>query len=334
MRILITGGAGFVGREFCRQLAPQGYEITIVDSIVENTGGQNPVETNWYNFDFRSFSNLKFIKADCRDFFRKTSPAKFDVVIHLAAIVGGRLVIERNPLAVAEDLDIDSQFWRWVTLSKNLKVISFSSSAAYPVSLQTLDFHRPLKEDDISFSGDIGLPDLTYGWAKLTSEYLGRLAHERHGIHVSCYRPFSGYGEDQDLNYPFPSIMQRAVLHDPKNQDDFQVWGSGLQERDFIHISDAVRMVLSTYEVIADGSGVNLGTGIATNFIELSKKALACLGHGDVKVLGMSDKPEGVFSRVSDTKYFSEKFSISNKIPIELGVEKGVGFFLRQNQKV
>ena len=68
-----------------------------------------------------------------------------------------------------------------------------------------------LSEDLVSFDQPIGVPDLTYGWAKLTCEYLAKIAHEKHGLKSICYRPFSGYGEDQDLSYPFPSICKRVI---------------------------------------------------------------------------------------------------------------------------
>ena len=65
----------------------------------------------------------------------------------------------------------------------------------------------------IDFDDDIGMPDMSYGWAKLTCEYLARLAYERHGLKSVSYRPFSGYGEDQDDTYPFPSICKRAIAN-------------------------------------------------------------------------------------------------------------------------
>ena len=98
---------------------------------------------------------------------------KYDLVINLAAIVGGREVIENNPLAVAEDLEIDTAFWRWAV--KNKKI-----GAAYPVHLQTKKNFRLLKEQDIDFSKDnLGKPDLSYGWAKLNNEYLNRFLWDK-----------------------------------------------------------------------------------------------------------------------------------------------------------
>ena len=63
----------------------------------------------------------------------------------------------------------------------------------------------------MSFDRDIGMPDMSYGWAKLTCEYLAQLAYRKHGLKSICYRPFSGYGEDQDDAYPFPSICKRVM---------------------------------------------------------------------------------------------------------------------------
>ncbi len=68
--------------------------------------------------------------------------------------------------------------------------------------LQRQDHYELLKEDMIDFTKSIGMPDMSYGWAKLTCEYLARLAYEKHGLKSIVYRPFSGYGEDQDVWSP------------------------------------------------------------------------------------------------------------------------------------
>ena len=104
MDILITGSHGFVGRYFINRL--QEHNLTMID-----------------------------IKAgtDCRDFFKREDK-QYDLVIHLAAIVGGRESIEGRPLAVADNLSIDSEFFQWCLKTKPKKVVYFSSSAAYPIS--------------------------------------------------------------------------------------------------------------------------------------------------------------------------------------------------------
>ena len=245
----------------------------------------------------------------------KNLDQKFDYVFHLAAMVGGREIIENNPLIVAEDLSIDSHFWQWCSKSKPEKVVSFSSSACYPIELQRHDNNRLLKEEDISFEKNIGMPDMTYGWAKLTCEYLGQIAFQKYGIKSICYRPFSGYGEDQDLNYPFPSICKRILTN--KNSELINVWGSGNQSRDFIYIDDCIEGVYKTMDKINDGSAVNLSTGKLTSFIEFAKKTCDIIGFTP-KIEGTSTKPEGVFARGGDvTKQHKLGFKYSTNLMME-----------------
>lgn len=298
-KILITGGAGFVGRHFCRRFLEQGDQVICVDNVAERTGGVDP-DAGWPLFDPRDHKAFRFHREDCRSYFERSKEDDFDYVLHLAAMVGGRLMIEHNPLAVADDLAIDAMYWQWAKKTKPKKTLYFSSSAAYPIKFQTKDDYRLLSEDMIDFGIDIGMPDMTYGWAKLTGEYLGRLAYQKHGLRSVVYRPFSGYGEDQDDNYPFPAICKRVLKH--KGENRMVVWGSGNQMRDFIHIEDCVDGVVQTMDAIDNGEAVNLSTGIYTSFKQLVGE-IANIAHGSTpEVVGMSDKPEGVFARGGCTK--------------------------------
>src|SRR5690606_37599415 len=136
------------------------------------------------------------------------------------------------------------------------KSVCFSSSAAYPIRFQQVEGYRLLTEDMIDLDRDLGLPDMSYGWAKLTTEYLARLGYERYGLKSVIYRPFSGYGEDQDDAYPFPSICECALAQ--KGSDVLTVWGTGEQMRDFIHIEDCVDGVLLTMDRIDNAGALNL----------------------------------------------------------------------------
>lgn len=225
MKILITGDEGFVGTNFKKHLDGKRNSITGID--------------------------IKSGK-DARHFFA-TDDTKFDVVIHLAAVVGGRATIEGNPLAVAADLAIDADMFQWALRTRPGHIVYFSSSAAYPIYLQRAEYKQRLKEWDINLD-HIRNPDLTYGWAKLSGEMLASYARAE-GIRVSVLRPFSGYGSDQSLDYPFPSFIKRAK----ENAKPFDVWGRGTQVRDFIHIEDVVK---ATFEAITNNVKVaNLCTG-------------------------------------------------------------------------
>jgi len=286
VKILITGDAGFVGGYFRKSL--EGHDIVGVD--IKNG-------------------------LDARKFFAEDD-TKFDLVVHLAAIVGGRATIEGAPLSVAVDLAIDSELFQWALRTRPGRIIYYSSSAAYPIHLQAAGSTHRLKESDIDLS-DIKSPDYTYGWAKLTGEMLASYA-EKEGLRVHVFRPFSGYGEDQSLDYPFPSFIMRGV----QRQDPFLIWGTGKQTRDFMHMEDVVAATLEAVKQDVPGP-VNLGLGRATSFNELAEIVTKQCGYFPFyeRKLGA---PEGVQYRVCDpTKMLS---FYKPKITLEEGVSRAIKY--------
>jgi nucleoside-diphosphate-sugar epimerase len=282
MKILITGHKGFVGKYFMKKY--QKHTITGVDLKDGN---------------------------DCRDLF-KTSNEHFDLVIHLAAIVGGRATIEGSPLSVATDLSIDAEMCQWALRTKPGRVVYFSSSAAYPTSLQTAPYL--LKESDIDLS-NIKKPDMTYGWAKLTGEYCLQFL-ESAGIRTHVFRPFSGFGTDQDLTYPFPSFIKRGK----DRANPFEIWGDGTQVRDFIHISDIVEAV--DQAIIQDVLGpVNLGWGRPTSFNQLYNLVCATAGYAP-EVTHIINAPKGVDYRCSDNSKMLTFYQ--PKITLEEGIDRAL----------
>ena len=285
MKILITGNAGFVGRHFVKKFQDEGHEVVGIDIV--NT-----------------------LPVDARDFFRNDN-THFDKVIHLAAVVGGRKMIEGSPLALAVDLSIDAEMFGWAMRTRPGCITYFSSSAAYPVDLQTKGSTHQLHESDIDLFA-IGTPDLSYGWAKLTGEMLATHARKQ-GLDVHVFRPFSGYGSDQALDYPFPSFINRGVHKD----DPFQIWGDGNQVRDFIHIDDIVEASLAG---CAAGIEVaNLGTGIATSFNDLAKMVAEVAGYKPT-IEHLPSEPVGVQYRVADPTHM--KTFYEPKISLLEGIER------------
>jgi GDP-L-fucose synthase len=291
---IVTGGCGFVGRHFVRRLLDLGWHVTVVDDL---SAGLAPEK--WPEHLKPRPGEAKQIEFNLVDFrsYLRSRNADFDLIAHLAAVVGGRLTIDGDPLKVATDLAIDADMFNWVVKTKPLprKVLCFSSSAAYPIHLQTAAFNRQLKEEDIDFGEKMGVPDMTYGWSKLTAEFLAIHAAKTYGLDVVAYRPFSGYGEDQDFTYPFPSIIRRVG----NRETPLVVWGSGRQLRDFIYIDDCVDAVFATMNKMQPGESLNLGSGVGTTFKQLAEIAGGVIGH-HATVINDATKPEGVFARVCD----------------------------------
>ena len=282
MKVLITGDKGFVGKYFTRYFDQKKWTV--------------------YGMDIKD-------NGDCRELF-KDLDRQFDLVIHLAAIVGGRESIEGRPMAVADNFSIDSEFFQWCLKTKPKKVVYFSSSAAYPTHYQQGTEAKRLQEWMITPSAP-NSPDMTYGMAKVIGEYLASFVEN---VHI--FRPFSGYSYLQDTSYPFPMYIKRAV----KKSDPFEVWGPGTQTRDFIHMTDVVNAVMTAVDQGITGP-INLGTGRSTSFLELAQMSMDAVGYKG-EILTRPDKPVGCMHRVSDnTKLLS---FYTPKITLEAGIIEAV----------
>lgn len=292
-KALVTGSGGFAGRHYKAALEEDGWDV--------------------HGIDLRSGP----LPADARDFFRKDS-THFDLVIHCAAVVGGRATIDGAPLALASNLELDAGLFQWALRTKPGRVVYVSSSAAYPVSYQSLEARTLLNEAKIdpSLSTAItGVPDQLYGWAKLTGENLAHRAWQE-GVNVTVIRPFSGYGEDQDESYPFRAFAERAR----RRADPFEIWGNPHQCRDFIHIDDIVDATLFMVENGIDGP-VNLGTGRAVSMLQLAQ--MFCTQAGYAPVLDIrKNAPMGVAYRVADTTLLNTFYK--SKITLEEGIRRAL----------
>jgi nucleoside-diphosphate-sugar epimerase len=306
---LITGHQGFIGDAMMKELVKRNYRVLGVD---------------------------KSSVDDAKRFFARSTD-RFDLVVHCAYEVGGRAHIDGVNTALIEKTLLDAMLFDWALKTKQKRVLYFSSSAAYPIWLQDETVHigdsgihprlheEMIKLSDSTFNLNY-LPDSNYGAAKLHGERLANVYAENGGrVHV--VRPFSGYGESQSLDYPFPSIVRRAL------QDDLTVWGPKGQSRDWIHLDDVIAGSLAVVD--ADyREPVNLCTGVGTEMGELMTLARVTAGRLGVVPEGvvnpydityLEDKPTGVFYRVGDPTNFNKIYT--PVITIEEGVSRAVQRF-------
>jgi nucleoside-diphosphate-sugar epimerase len=332
---LITGGCGFVGRNLTKRLYKNTADaILLVDNLII---GQDP--SKWLNLPltkeigllkiYGKEQRLFFLHQDIRDFFKYTirddqylkktfglAFEGFDNVYHLAAMVGGREMIERDPIVTALDLSIDAEFFNWASKGMANRILYPSSSAAYPIHIQMGNKNIPLKEEDINFEF-LGKPDMIYGWAKLTGEYLARTTASMYDISIACVRPFSIYGSDQDLSYPIPALVNRFI----NKENPLQVWGTGQQQRDFVYIDDALEAMELAIEKISDGSAINIATGTPTSFLSIINILSEVSGHYP-DILALEDKPVGVLSRFCDPGLAQCKLGWKANTTLEEGLSK------------
>lgn len=297
MKILITGHKGFVGSHFVQKLNQ--HNLTLVDISTDNN-----------------------VRQDAAEFFR-ADETKYDLVIHLAATVGGRKVIDLEPSRLFNNFVLDSEMIQWALRTKPHKIVYYSSSAAYPNYLQgkyryneylleIINNYR-LKETDI-FLDDVSNPDPSiYGWSKLTGEQM--LSYVKNELNVWIYRPFSGYSEKQSLDYPFPSFIQRALRRD----DPFDIWGDGEQVRDWIHIDDIVEFTLRSLESYPDVW--NICTGRPTSFNEFADILTSMVGYNP-EYNRITSAPVGVQYRVGDPTKMNSIYTA--KISLEEGIARAL----------
>lgn len=296
-KALVTGSEGFIGRHFSEWLEDLGWDVTRIDL----KDGNDAVE------------------------FYRNSDDHFSLVVHAAYHVGGRVAIDGNNLLLANNLELDSSAFNFALRTKPAHVLYFSSSAAYPIRLQNGDIPHRLRESDLTATPDrncVGYlrhpePDAHYGWAKLTGERLALQAREL-GVNVHVVRPFSGYGEDQGFDYPFCSIVERAI------EKDFTVWGPPEQTRDWIHVDDVIAGCWAVLQ--ADyGDPVNLCTGRGTTMGRLLQLATG-LAHGltlaSDQVTYLTDKPTGVIHRVGNPENFFKLYR--PQVSLREGVERAL----------
>lgn len=303
-RALVTGDRGFLGRRFADELRRRGYEVHGLD--VKATPAQ-----------------------DCRAYFRDclsrdVEPGGWDLVVHCAAIIGGRATIDGDPLATAESLSIDAEMFRWAAVARPGRVLYFSSSAAYPTGFQTRWSARQgyrLREDDVDLAV-VQQPDHVYGWSKVTGELLAARLREA-GVPVTVVRPFSGYGADQDEAYPFRAVLERVR----RREDPLEVWGTGGQVRDWVHVDDVVAGALAVAEA-GTVEPVNLCTGRATSFLELARTMSAVAGYTPL-VKPLPGRPAGVMYRVGDparmARFYRPRVRLEDGIRRALGVVQSTG---------
>ena len=281
---LVTGSSGFVGRHMCAELQRRDYDVVEVD--IEDGGD----------------ALVTF----------KHSDKRFDLVVHAAAVNPFRSAIDKTPSIFAQNMHLDSAMFDWAIKTRQRHVLYLSSCAVYPIVL--CKSPNRLMEDEIDLDYPEN-PDSTYGITKLTGEQLARSARAC-DVPVTVVRPFSGYGEDQNANWPFGAFAQRAQNH----ESPFTVWGSAEQTRDWIHISDVVRGALAVVDSNID-LPVNLCTGQATSMGDLALMMMNHAGY-DATINVDRSQPMGVRHRIGDPSRFFEFYE--PRVSIEEGVARAL----------
>jgi UDP-glucose 4-epimerase len=250
-KILVTGGASFIGSHLVDALVAADAIVTVVDDL--SSGQLDNLQS--------SMHSISFIQGDLRDpsVADKTTKNQ-DIVFHLANIHGGRGFIDTHPGEIVQNFIIDGNVLYYANRNGVQRVCYTSSACAYPVNLQSTDKRRQeqylAEEMADPFVEGAALADGEYGWGKLMGEMALKVYHKQYKLKgVSC-RLFTVYGPRENESHAIIALIAKAFIR----QDPYEIWGTGQQERNFTYVTDVVTGLLLAVEKIDDCRAINIDT--------------------------------------------------------------------------
>ena len=306
-RVLVTGGAGFIGSHLVKKLLDMGCDVSVADNFCR--GKKENIEPfldkiHLYQVDLTELENCVMAAKD------------IDYIFHLAASVGGIHYIKRENVEGSTPSILMNTNMLEASVKNGVERFLFTSSACV-YSEKSLELNE-FKEED-AFPAN---PPTTYGWAKVMGEIQCRSYHLDYGLKTSSLRIFNCYGENENLNprwsHVIPSLIRKAILY-PK--EEFKLFGDGKQERAFLYVEDCVEGLLLAMEKITDGDVINLGSEEVISIGKLAEKIVKLSGK-DINMEYDLSGPQGTHRYCANTEKMKKVLGWAPEIQLGAGLEK------------
>lgn len=289
-KVLVTGGASFIGSHLVDRLVILGASVRVADDLSSGS------ITNMTS----SRQHIEFLEGNLLDpGFAMQACAGMQNVFHLAASHGGRGYIDTHPVDCANNMVLDGTVFAAAHQAGVEHVCFASTACVYPTTLQEAPENGHIinlrEEMANTYEPSKAFADGEYGWAKLMGEMALQAYSRQHGMKTACGRIFTAYGERENETHAVIAWVARAFVE----QDPFVIWGTGQQDRNFTYVGDIVEGLIRAAENITDGSPINLGT---SEHIKIRDAVLLVLELTGVSTSLFYDlsKPTGVYSRAAD----------------------------------
>jgi nucleoside-diphosphate-sugar epimerase len=312
-RVLVTGGASFIGSHLVDALAALGARIRVVDDL--SSGLLDNLR------DHLGTDRVEMAEADLHEpGVAREALHGIEVVFHLAADHGGRGYVDTHQAGPAANLALDGIVFREALRARVERVVYASSGCVYPNHLQSdPDQELYLTEEMVRPPYDA---DNLYGWAKLMGELTMRAYHQEHGLKAASCRYFTVYGPRAKENHAVIALIAKAVAR----QDPFEVWGTGEQIRNWTHVDDIVAGTILAAERVEDGTAVNLGTMERIRVLDAARMVLDLVGH-DAPIVTLPDMPTGPLNRVADNSLARDLLGWQPRVRFADGLARAVEWY-------
>lgn len=306
-RVLVTGGAGFLGRA--------------VVGLLKAKGCGNIFVPRRKDYDLRHESAIKRVLKD-------SSP---DIVFHLAAVVGGIGANQRHPGKFFYD-----NIMMGVPLMEEArkrgvqKFVAIGTICAYPKFAKV-----PFKEDDL-WSGYPEETNAPYGLAKKMLLVQSQAYREEYGFNSIFLLPVNLYGPGDNFSesssHVIPALIKKCVDAKSSCAPSVTVWGTGKATREFLYVDDAARAVVLAAEKYNGSEPVNLGAHREIPIKELAKLIVRLTGYQG-KIVWDSTKPDGQPRRKLDTSRAQKVFGFKARTSLETGLKRTIRWYFREARK-
>ncbi len=318
-RVLVTGGASFIGSHLVDSLVALGAKVRIVDDL--SSGKLHNIQTH-LDKGVVEFKNANLLHHNVA----KEAMKDIDIVFHLAANHGGRGYVDLHQVACATNFRLDSHVFEEAAQSSVEKVVFASTGCVYPnYKQQDLSKEIYLKEEDVGPPYDA---DNTYGWAKLMAELTLKAYHKEHGLKSASCRFFTVYGERGVENHAIMTMIARAFT----KKDPFEVWGTGEQLRNWTYVGDIVRGTILAAEKIDDSSAVNLGTTERIRVLDAVKMIIEHVKNNyysdySPTIKTLPHMPTGPLNRIADNSRSKQILGNWQQVSFKEGLHKTIKWY-------
>jgi GDP-L-fucose synthase len=307
-RILLTGGAGFLGSRIAENMV-QKRNISETQIVIPRSK----------NSDLRIWSNCQKAVEDV------------DIVIHLAARVGGIGFNQKYPGTLFFDnIVMGTQLMEAARQAKVEKFVQLGTVCAYPKFTPT-----PFKEDDL-WNGYPEETNAPYGIAKKALLVMAQAYRQQYGMNAIYLLPVNLYGPGDNFttesSHVIPAIIRKFVEAIQRGEKEVTIWGTGKAPREFLYVDDAVEGIIAATEKYDKSAPVNLGSGKEIT-IKLLVDLLAKLTGFEGQIIWDTSKPDGQPRRYLDTTRAKNEFGFEAKTDFTEGLQKTIEWYRKQVEK-